>query len=97
MKFIFPSFPSWKVPGSPAVMPLHLCCASCAETTIQAHRYLYHVAGLPMLPDVVYDKVAALARQMCQPTSKVHCPGSLYSTAEDYTEEERAAAHKMLF
>lgn len=75
----------------------HVCYMGLLEATVQAHRYLYHVAKLPAIADGAYDLLAGYARSALPMTSKVHCPGGLYLDAEDYTDQERQIAHSLIF
>ncbi len=75
---------------------LHYCHLEDLENAVMAHRYLYNVVGLPVLSDTQYNILAAVARQRLPITFKAHCPGSLYSSAEDFTEAQRLIAIKIL-
>jgi len=86
-KIVFTAFP---IPG------LHVCQANQVETIVMAHRYLYHLAGLPVLSDRDYDAIASYAREKLPTSNRVHCPGGLFVDPEDYTEQERGFAHRLI-
>ncbi len=75
---------------------LHFCQLEDLENGVMAHRYLYNVVGLPVLSNTQYDILAAVARQRLPTTFKTHCPGSLYATADDFTEEQRLIAVRLV-
>lgn len=63
----------------------------CIEDLVMAHRYLYYVRGMPVLPDPDYDKLEQSARKELPETSPVHGVGS--DSESSYTEAQRSLAN----
>ena len=89
--------------------PLHIakCCREEAANVIQAHRYLYHAMGLPVISDSAYDGLKrcteAFGADVHGPTIYV-APGAQASLtdflgakeAPIYTEEQMLIAQRLL-
>lgn len=66
------------------------------DDAVMAHRFLFHVVGLPVLSNDQYDLLASTARQRLPIKFKTHCPGSLYAAPDDYTEHQRLIAFRLI-
>ena len=58
-----------------------------------AHRFLYYVLGLPVIPDYEYDKLEAEAVRSAPASHPIHRPGS--DRVSSYTLDQIRLAEKL--
>lgn len=69
----------------------HACDKDAARNLVQAHRYLFHEMGLPVIADADFDALLCHAQKLIAPNA-----AALDWRGVDYTETQKLLAMHLL-